>query len=433
MRKFFFKIVKKIWSIYYFYYAMIFFKIYFKFLPLSLRKNISKKSKANTILYLCASCMPYHTTGYTIRTDQILKALKLYTNKKIIVFTRPGYPWDRSDTEITINQKRKSTIYNNIIYRHIPYPRKQTRLLPYILQSSDVIFAKLSQIPVDYIIANSNHINALPGLIAAKKFNIPFIYEMRGLWELSRISRQPDFKDSILYKQGLALEQLVVKYSDKVTVISKQLSNYIQDQFNIASKKIKILPNCANSQKLKEVNLNNHIVYAGSLIKYEGIDLLLNAAALMKEKKFNYKVFIIGKGEESENLKKLSKYLNLKDRVYFLGHLSPKKTISIIHKCSVVCLPRKSYLVTKLVPPYKLIEAMNLKKVVVAPKLPVFLNEIKHKKNGLLFLPNNKQSLANTLMTALRNKKLLKMIANSAYVYAQNHRSWKTHIRNLQI
>ena len=429
MRKFFFKI----WTIYYFYYAMFFFKFYFKFLSLFTKKNIDKKNKSNTILYICASCLPYHTTGYTVRTDQIFKALQLYTNKKIIVLTRPGYPWDRSDIEIKVHPKRKSTIYNNVTYQHFPYPRKQTRLLKYILQSSDVILTKLLQTPVDYIVAGSNHMNALPGLIAAKKLNIPFIYEMRGLWELSRISRQPDFKRSILYKQGLALEQLTVKHSNKVTVISKQLSHYIQDQFEIIPKKLQILPNCAHHQQLKKVKLSNHIVYAGSLIKYEGIDLLLKAAAVMKDKNFNYKLFIVGKGEESKNLKQLSKNLNLQNNVFFLGHLSPKQTLSIINKCAMVCIPRKSYLVTKLVPPYKLIEAMRLKKTVVVPRLPVFLDMINHKQNGLLFAPNNYESLANIIMTSLPNKQLLRMLGNNAHIYAKNHRSWKSHIRYLQI
>ena len=45
--------------------------------------------ESNNFLYVAASCLPYHISGYTSRTHEILKALKnQFRNLNLFVLTR---------------------------------------------------------------------------------------------------------------------------------------------------------------------------------------------------------------------------------------------------------------------------------------------------------------------------------------------------------
>ena len=54
-------------------------------------KNIFTPEKHN-FLYVAASCLPYHISGYTSRTQEILKALREQNSQlNLFVLTRTGY------------------------------------------------------------------------------------------------------------------------------------------------------------------------------------------------------------------------------------------------------------------------------------------------------------------------------------------------------
>lgn len=73
---------------------------------------------------------------------------------------------------------------------------------------------------------------------------------MRGLWELTRISRQPDFEGLQAYRQRLQLEGLVARSADRLFVISQQLGRYAQDHWNVAAGRMALLPNCVDPDRI---------------------------------------------------------------------------------------------------------------------------------------------------------------------------------------
>ena len=105
---------------------------------------------------------------------------------------------------------------------HSRTPRNNRFTALYAAQASAVLEAHARNTRAAVIHAASNHVNALPALIAARRLGLPFQYEMRGLWELTRASRQPGFKNSHNYHLGLELEGFVAAHADRVFVISEQ-------------------------------------------------------------------------------------------------------------------------------------------------------------------------------------------------------------------
>ena len=431
--------------------------------------------KKENFLYVPASCLPYHISGYTTRTHEILKALAnaigdisrtniettnsyenvssntanhKFLDGKIFVLTRTGYPWDSKDSLVYPDAGKDYNILDGIRYDHLKTP-KNSKLTALYAEEASLEFEKyIVKNHISCVHAASNHVNALPALIAAKRLGISFQYEMRGLWELTRISRQPEFAKSHNFKLGLDLEAFVAKHADRVFVISNQLSLYIQKNWGIPKEKIFLLPNCADVDKLKpdtsieenskeksdltiedcdtesallskdlsslssdvnnEKNSENFIYatskivigYAGSLIVYEGLQTLLKAMdILVNRKNMNIHLNIIGDGEYRNTLEELARSLGLNNNVTFFGRLSPLEAKNKQDECSLICIPREPFEVCQIVPPIKLVEAMAKGKCVVVPDLPVFVDELSIVDN----VTNNKALDSNSLSISNSN------------------------------
>lgn len=381
------------------------------------------------LLYVAASCLPFHNSGYTNRTRAIIHAL-LKTGLDMRVMTRPGYPWDRTDRLAEPEQATTDT--SGVLYRHNQNPSNFRPLLQFVVQGSAVIAQEAKKEGVDVIHAASNHWNALPALYAARKLGIPFFYEMRGLWELSRASRMPWFENSGEYRLGLALEEFVARHADRVFVISEQLRQYAHVHWGIPLERMALMPNCVTPEHFVPVSQDmveaDTIVYAGSLIAYEGLDTLLEAVSLIVQRGGVLRVRIVGHGEAKADLEALSERLGLSSVVQFLGRVSPDVARTMVAQAALVCIPRKPFKVCKIIPPIKMVEAMALAKPVIVPDLPVFRDELGADPAGWFFKAGDSASLADVIESALQDKEQLAIYGAKAREYAVTHRSWRTHV-----
>ncbi|ATD80942.1 glycosyltransferase WbuB [Desulfovibrio sp. G11] len=387
-------------------------------------------SASPRLLYVAASCLPYHISGYTARTQEVLMALRA-AGADVLALTRPGYPWDRADKlcEATATH----TLVQDVEYTHTPRPSNRRFLLHFAAAGARVIeqYAKANNIT--RIHAASNHTNALPALIAARRLGLPFQYEMRGLWELTRASRQPEFENSYNYNFGLEMECLVATQADRVFVISEQLGQFVQERWGIESSKIHLLPNCVDVERIKPNTAcavqPNTIGYAGSLINYEGLDTLIDAIRLLGQRGGAVRLHIIGDGEARPALEAQVCALGLQSHVHFLGKVTPDESRAHLGQCSLVCIPRKPFTVCKVVPPIKLVEAMALGKAVIVPDLPVFRDEASTK--AVFFAPGDAEDLAQAISGVLQDSNRLNKLACAGLAHVQARRQWKHFVKSL--
>lgn len=391
--------------------------------------------EAKSLLYIPASCLPYHISGYTTRTQAVLESLKK-ASVHLHVLTRPGYPWDRADRLQNIAKPYIGT--DGILYTHSQGPSYHRPLLMFVLQAVGPIIKAAKENQVSAIQAASNHVNALPALLAARRLGILFFYEMRGLWELTRVSRIPEFRGSEAFKQGLALEGFVVKHADRVYVISEELGRYAVDQWGVDSNKIALLPNCVDPNQFEPPSPDfvepNSIGYAGSLLDYEGLDILIKALGLIKTQGMLIKLRIVGEGEVRPQLEALVSDLGLKDSVSFLGRQPPHVARNIILQSAVVCLPRKPFEVCKIVTPIKLVEALAMGKPVIVPDLPVFRDELRTESEetpGWFFKAGDPEDLAGVLQGVFLNEEVLAEKSSLARSHAVSVRNWQHYMRDI--
>lgn len=381
------------------------------------------------LLYVAASSLPYHISGYTTRTHEVLCALRAQ-GLELSVLTRLGYPWDRKDR--TVDPEGESTVVDGVRYEHIGQPSNRSPVLQFALKGAAVIAEMAARKRVSAIHAASNHVNALPALLAARQLGIPFYYEMRGLWELTRISRMPEYETSQGYRQGLQLESLVARHADRLFVISEQLGRYARTQWGVAGERMALLPNCIDPDRIfpaEDLQIEPHTIgYAGSLIGYEGLDTLIDAVDLLVQRKFPVRVLVVGDGEARRALEAQVVRLGLTDRIKFLGRVPPASARTTIERCALVCIPRKPYKVCEIVPPIKLVEAMALGKPVIVPDLPVFVDELGEDPAGWFFRAGDPLSLAEVIETALSDPDRLAAWGAKARAHAITRRSWHAHV-----
>jgi glycosyltransferase involved in cell wall biosynthesis len=385
----------------------------------------------DSLLYVAASALPYHISGYTARTHEVIRAL-CDAGARVHAHTRPGYPWDRRDR--LSDAKGEETMVDDVLYRHVQTPTNNRPVLQYTLQAAPVIAAMAMRHRVAAIHAASNHVNALPALLAARQLGIPFQYEMRGLWELTRVSRQPGFEGSQAYKQGLQLESLVARHADRLFVISEQLGRYVTGHWGIPVERIALLPNCVDPERFTAAGPGEvepcSIGYAGSLIGYEGLDTLIEAVARLKESGVAVRVRIVGDGEARSSLEVLARRLEVEDCVLFMGRQAPDVAREVIRRCAVVCLPRKPYEVCRIVPPIKLVEALAMGKPVIVPDLPVFRDELGDDPAGWFFRAGDSADLARVIEVALGDPGVLEALGARAREYVVSRRCWSHFVGN---
>lgn len=399
-------------------------------------KRTEYLAKSNKILYVLNNSLPYHSNGYSTRTHGLLKGVK--QTKEIEAITRLGYPHDLAKFR-NEDFSDKHTV-DTVDYYHIPSMDMWLNYLPlneYLKTYGNKLAQHIEKNDIKIIHSASNFVNGLASTYAAQKMGIYSIYEVRGLWEITRISRQPEWEDSEHFEMMKRLETDAAKSANIVITITFALKEELV-QRGVKENKIFVLPNGVDTKSfqplnkdlklMKELNIKQSeivIGYIGSIVEYEGIDLLIEALRKLKDKNINnFKFLLVGDGRYYETIKNKINELKVNDIVILTGripHREVKKYYSLI---DIAPIPRKSYPVTEMVSPLKPFEAMAMGKVVLASDVAAIAEIIDDGYNGILFKKNNVDDLTEKLETLLQNEKLRFDLGNNARKSVEEKKDW---------
>src|SRR5699024_3286173 len=93
----------------------------------------------------------------------------------------------------------------------------------YVKAYADGIIRTARSVRPSIIHGASNYVNGLASVLAARQLGIPSIYEVRGLWEVTRASRDPEWGASIEYEFMVQMETEAALAADKVLTITGAL------------------------------------------------------------------------------------------------------------------------------------------------------------------------------------------------------------------
>jgi len=146
----------------------------------------------------------------------------------------------------------------------------------------------------------------------------------------------------------------------------------------------------------------------GRLTNQKGISYLINAIPAVMKKFTTVKVLIAGSGKEEKKLKDLACKRGIALKIDFLGYV--KNVAEVINRMDVFVLPSvwEGF-------PYVLLEAMLLKKPIVATNIFGVDEIIEHGKTGILVEPKNPDSIADAVIELLNDKKKAKTLGAAAH------------------
>lgn len=388
------------------------------------------------IMYCVYSTPVFNSNGYSTRSRGVAAGLKS-AGADVVVASRAGYPWDWKIDSIMPAQARTVSELDGINYVHLPYGAMDA-LSPsaHIEQAADAFAQEaLIQRP-SFIQAASNYRVALPALIAARRLGIPFIYEVRGLWEITGVSNNPGFEKTDRYSSMRDYESRVARAADHVFAITPQVKAELISR-GVEETRISLAPNAVDPEKFRPVPPDADMAvsmglepgipvigFAGSIVKYEGLQTLLEASRILNDKGVKHQVALAGSGNTVLPLQNYAAKHHM-EWVHFLGRIPQEQVPVLLSVSDIIVTPRDSTVITELVSALKPLEAFSAGRAVVlsdvAPNKDLAGSDESRAK---LFTAGDSSSFADAIEGLLLNPSERVKLAKSARKWIETERNW---------
>lgn len=126
----------------------------------------------------------------------------------------------------------------------------------------------------------------------------------------------------------------------KIICVSNTEKNILLDTFKLSRDKMRIIYNGIPIEKIKKFRNKRKILhdkvcilYFGRLEKYKNVHILIKSLRYLPE---SFILTIVGDGSYKRELEYLTKRINLKNRVKFLGVLSEEELYTTLHSCHII-------------------------------------------------------------------------------------------------
>ena len=293
----------------------------------------------------------------------------------------------------------------------------------------------------DLIHAHSPCLNGLAAAAVAKEVGLPFVYEVRAFWEDAAVDHGTTAEGSLRYRLTRALETKVFKQADAVTCICEGLRRDIVER-GIPAEKITVIPNAVDIDKFQWIDQRDReletqlglqgktvLGFLGSFYAYEGLDLLLNAAAKLASRQPDLRVLLVGGGPQEAALKAQVQALGLQDRVIFTGRVPHAQVNRYYSLVDVLVYARHKMRLTDLVTPLKPLEAMAQGKLVLASDVGGHQELIRDGYNGFLFPAGDTAALADSIERVLAVRAQWPTLLQNGRHYVDTERNWANSVQ----
>lgn len=184
------------------------------------------------------------------------------------------------------------------------------------------------------------------------------------------------------------IEKTTISFSDCIVSNSYAGKDILINREGLSEDKIRVIYNGINLDSVSDIKNNNDcqsLGYVGRLEKQKGIVFLLEAMAILNNKKL--KLLIIGDGKEKEVLELKSRELGINDCVEFLGR--KENAWNYMKDFGIFILPSLWEGM-----PNVILEAMSQGKLIIATNVGGVPEIIIDRENGFLIEPGKAKDLA---------------------------------------
>ncbi|WP_235036759.1 glycosyltransferase family 4 protein [Actinomadura sp. K4S16] len=382
------------------------------------------------VLQFVTNALPRTNAGYTVRTHRIALALR-ETGLEPHIVTRLGYPLSQG-----LGDARARVDVDGVPYHRLLPWFPQADPLDAVAKSADLAGRLVRELRPSVLHAVSNHLNAAVALELGHRHGLPVVYEVRGFLEDSWLSRDPAHReDDEFYRLTRELETRRMAEADAVVTLGEAMRAEIASR-GVPEEKIFTVPNgvdeaflepLPDASDLRErLGIDPGATVVGltsSFYGYEGIDTLIDAAALLRGRGAPVTLLLVGDGPERGALERRAAERGV--HAVFTGRV-PMESVRRYHAVlDVFAVPRRADRVCQLVTPLKPIEAMAGGIPVIASDVKALREIVEPGVTGALTVPEDPEAWANCLEDLAYSPERRQKIGRSAREWVAAERTWR--------
>lgn len=252
-----------------------------------------------------------------------------------------------------------------------------------------------------------------PIIIEVTKFFHPSIRKIPMVVSFHGLYNPPTSKTAPLAHILNKTMAWICKYrAERTIIVSKYAGEYLLQE-GVPANKLSIVYNGIPAQipEYPPIELPDDIIkigFIGRIDEIKGLEYLLEAAAKLKQKHIeNFHIYIVGDGPKSDDLKALTKHLNIEKHIDFVGYQN--NIASWLNAWDIFVLPslQENHSIA-------LLEAMRAGKAIICTEIGGNKESVTHEKEALLIPCKNSEALELALDKLLHSKELRDFLGNNA-------------------
>ena len=294
---------------------------------------------------------------------------------------------------------------------------------------------------MDVIYVQNAMAAGLPVMLASMFSGTPFALKFVGdeAWERAtqlRLTKKrlEEFLDkpegNARIKIMMAVQGFVLRRAATVITPSNYLREEIIKTYKVSPSRVVVNYNAAEENEIlpfETKRIQHQILTTARLVAWKGVDGIIKAVAILKNKFPDIKLVVAGEGPEMKHLQSLAHEKKISDHVIFLGNVSRAETWQL-RKNSEVYVLNSTYEGL----PHTVLTSFAAMIPIVATNISGTNEAIYHEKTGLLVEPNNERELAEAITRLFEKPELGEKLIKNGAILLKEKFSWETHLKNLE-
>jgi colanic acid biosynthesis glycosyl transferase WcaI len=285
----------------------------------------------------------------------------------------------------------------------------------------------------ELIIASSPQLLVgLSGWWLARCNGVPFVFEVRDLWPESLAAVGVSSRNSPLHRLLAKIAGFLYRSCDRIVVVTPAFKEYLVEYWRVPDEKIFVVENGVETSLFSSLTPSAAlrraigaeekfvVSYIGTMGNAHGLETLLDAAALLRERAPEILFLLVGEGAEKARIVSLAHSRGLTN-VRFVGQ-QPREKIPAYITASDVCLVllKKSELF-KTVLPTKMLEFMSCARPVILGVDGHARNVMERANAGLFVPPEDSAELADAILRLAADPGLRESLGRNGRQYVLQH------------
>ena len=396
------------------------------------------------ILHVLHNSLPL-ICGYSIRSGNIVR-LQKQEGHDVRVVTSAQHPnGPQAMEEIDGVAHRRTPSYDG---RQWPIWR-EWQLMRRLAREVEAVVAEWRP---DVVHAHSPVLVGLPALRIARRRGLPFVYEVRDLWENALVDRGRFGRGSSQYKLARRVEGQVLSRADAVVTICETLRSELVPRCGDPSK-VAVVANGVDAEVFRPqepsaeararygLGSKRVVLYVGTFQPYEGLELLVRSLPAVLAQVPDAHLVIVGgsaslayrggslHGTQEELLARVIEEMRLGSHVTLTGRVPHEQVASLYSIADCVVYPRIYTRTTALTTPLKPLEAMAMARPVVVSDLAPMRELVRDGETGVTFPAGDERALAARCVALLQDAAFRERLGRTAREAVLAERQWPDLVR----